>query len=159
MATTVNSPQYTEDTIVAEVLIAAPNRAVWAALTDSVLLAEWWGSPETYRAEHWTLDLRAGEKWTSSWVGVDGTPFTIGGELLEVSPMGRLVMTWEPGYEVIPPTRITYALKTEGNGTRLRMTHEGFSGYAASRDRHGTGWQRVLGWLVAFVERRAAVGG
>lgn len=146
----------TDDAIVAEVLINGPRASVWAALTQARLLGSWWGSPDTYRADDWTLDLRAGGKWESRGTSNDGSTFSVGGEFVEVSPMDRLVMTWKPSWDSTPATTIRYALSDEGGATRLRMTHTGFRGYEQSRDNHSNGWKRVLGWLGEFVERQAA---
>lgn len=146
----------TEDTVLAEVLIDAPRSVVWAALTEARLLAAWWGSPDTYRADQWSIDLRVGGKWESRGTSVDGSQFSVAGEFVRISPVDRLVMTWKPSWVSTPPTTIDYALVDEGRSTRLRMTHSGFSGYAASRDNHASGWKQVLGWLGAFAERQAA---
>jgi uncharacterized protein YndB with AHSA1/START domain len=152
------STSCTDDAIVAEVLINAPRASVWAALTQTRLLESWWGSPDTYRADGWTLDLRAGGKWESRGTSVDGSKFSVCGEFVEVSPIDRLVMTWKPSWDPTPPTTINYQLSEEGAATRLRMMHTGFRGYEQSRDSHSNGWQRVLGWLGDFVERNAPFG-
>lgn len=145
----------TDDAIVAEVLIDAPRASVWAALTQARLLESWWGSPDTYRADGWTLDLRAGGTWEARGTSIDGSKFSVGGEFVEVSPIDRLVMTWKPSWDPTPATTIDYTLSDEGKGTRLRMTHAGFRGYEQSRDNHSNGWKRVLGWLGEFAERRS----
>lgn len=147
----------TDDTIVAEVLIDAPPRVVWSALTDARMLGSWWGSPETYRADRWTVDLRVGGKWSSRGTGNDGATFGVDGEFTEIVPTDRLVMTWVPSWDPGVTTTIAYVLSPEGKGTRLRMEHSGFAGHAASRDSHAYGWERVLGWLGAFAERQAGV--
>jgi uncharacterized protein YndB with AHSA1/START domain len=148
----------TDDTIVAEVVINAPKRVVWAALTEARMLGSWWGSPETYRADQWTIDLRIGGKWSSRGTSHDGTTFGVDGEFVEITPMDRLAMTWTPSWDPGATTTIDYELREQGRATRLRMTHFGFAGRAASRDNHAYGWQRVLGWLGEFAERHADVG-
>lgn len=146
----------TEDTIVAEVMIDAPRSVVWSALTDPRMLGSWWGSPETYRADQWTIDLRVGGKWQSRGTSNDGSTFGVDGEFLEISPIDRLRMTWLPSWDTSATTQIEYTLADEAKGTRLRMVHSGFAGHAASRDNHAYGWARVLGWLGEFAERQAA---
>jgi uncharacterized protein YndB with AHSA1/START domain len=148
----------TEDTIVAEVVIAAPRELVWRALTDGRLLATWWGSDDTYRATgDWQLDLRPGGHWECHGSAADGTRFSVGGAFVGISPTDRLVMNWEPSWDPTPPTTLDYELTDGASGTRLRLTHAGFAGYAASRDSHAKGWVRVLGWLAAFAERTATI--
>lgn len=146
----------TEDTIVVEVVIDAPRSVVWSALTDPRMLASWWGSPDTYRADQWTIDLRVGGKWQSRGTSNDGSTFGVDGEFLEISPIDRLLMTWLPSWDTTATTQIEYTLSDEANGTRLRMVHSGFAGHAASRDNHAYGWSRVLSWLGEFAERQAA---
>ena|SRR5579872_6464377 len=147
----------TEDAIVAEVLINAPQSVVWSALTEARLLGSWWGSPETYRADRWTIDLRVGGAWSSRGTSNDGTTFGVDGEFVEITPIRHLVMTWRPSWAPEVTTTVDYSLTAAGTGTRLRMTHSGFAGHAASRDNHAYGWQRVLEWLSAFAERQASV--
>ena len=145
----------TEDTIVAEVLIDAPQSVVWASLTDARMLGSWWGSPETYRADKWTIDLRIGGKWASSGTANDGTTFGVHGEFVVIAPTNRLVMTWTPSWDASVTTTIDYTLTAEGSSTRLRLTHSGFAGHEASRDNHAYGWQTVLGWLGRFAEQQS----
>jgi uncharacterized protein YndB with AHSA1/START domain len=146
----------TEDAIIAEVSINAPKSVVWLALTEPRMLASWWGSPETYRADSWTIDLRVGGKWSSRGTSNDGTAFGVDGEFVTINPTDRLVMTWVPSWDPASvTTTIDYQLFEEGRATRLRMTHAGFAGHAASRDNHAYGWERVLGWLGTYAERQA----
>lgn len=158
MTPSVNTPvsSCTADTIVAEVLIAAPRDLVWRSLTDGRLLSLWWGSDDTYHANEWNLDLRPGGRWECRGAGADGTPFSVGGDFVEISPPDRLVMTWKPSWDSTPPTTLDYELMDDSKGTRLRLTHTGFAGHDASRDSHANGWVRVLGWLATFAERRAS---
>ena len=146
----------TDDAIIDEVLIEAPKPVVWAALTEPRMLGSWWGSAETYRADKWTVDLRVGGKWSAAGVGNDGTTFSVSGEFVDIAPTDRLIMTWRPSWDSNVTTTIDYRLESHGAGTRLRLTHSGFAGHAASRDNHAYGWQRVLGWLGEFVERQTS---
>jgi hypothetical protein len=41
--------------------------------------------------------------------------------------------------------------RKSGTGTLVRVCQEGFAGNVESAKDHGEGWQRVLGWLDAFV--------
>ena len=148
--------QCTADTIVAEVVIAAPQASVWAALTDGKLLGTWWGSADTYRASDWRIDLRVGGKWECQGIAVDGSTFSTNGEFVTISPIDRLVMTWNTSWDPTPTTTIDYELSRDGNNTRLRLTHSGFAGHETSRDGHAQGWVRVLGWLTEFVENEPA---
>lgn len=138
----------TAGVILASVEIAAAPERVFRALTDPNELVRWWGSPDTYRTEEWTADLRVGGRWQARGHGVDGRGFTVQGEFLEVDPPRRLVQTWAPDWEGGFVTTITYRLDPiGGGGTRLTLRHEGFGEHRDSCRSHGMGWERVLGWL------------
>jgi hypothetical protein len=40
-----------------------------------------------------------------------------------------------------------------GAGTAIKMRHSGFAGNAKAAREHNQGWERVLGWLQAFLEK------
>lgn len=92
MATATITPD--QDTIVAEIFIAAPPERVFEAITDPAQMPRWWGQRDLYRITESKTDLRPGGKWSSVGVGSDGKPFDVGGEYLEVAPPRRLVHTW-----------------------------------------------------------------
>jgi uncharacterized protein YndB with AHSA1/START domain len=134
-------------TVKADVEIAAPPEAVFRALTDPTELAAWWGSDDAYRTHAWRVDLRVGGRWSCEAVNAkDGHLSQVRGEYLEVDPPRRLVLTWEPSWERFARTTIRYDLSPTTAGTRLVVTHSGFT-TAASAEGHAEGWNRVLGWL------------
>jgi uncharacterized protein YndB with AHSA1/START domain len=68
------------------------------------------------------------------------------GEVVEVDPPRRLVLTWGwEGDENVPPgsTTIEYELAPEGNGTRLLFTHRDLPG-KESLESHTHGWEHYL---------------
>jgi uncharacterized protein YndB with AHSA1/START domain len=164
MATATLSPD--QDTVVAEVFIAAPPARVFEAITDPKQIASWWGAKGVYRITENQSDLRPGGKWWSEGVGADGTSFRVEGEYLEVDPPRLLSHTWMASYSGGLPTTVRWELEPEevhglhstgpykvGTGTRVRIRHAGFLGHLELAQGHGQGWIRVLGWMQAFVER------
>ncbi len=141
----------TAGVILASVEIAAPPQRVFRALTDPSELKRWWGSPDTYRTEEWTADLRVGGRWRARGRGADGRPFRVEGEYLKIDPPRQLVQTWAPDWEGGFVTTITYRLEPIEGGTRLTLRHEGFGEHREACQSHGQGWERVLGWLAAYV--------
>jgi uncharacterized protein YndB with AHSA1/START domain/uncharacterized protein YciI len=134
--------------------IAARPERVFQALTDPAQLARWWGSPETYRAEHWSSDLRVGGKWETRGRGRDGKPFSVYGEYVEVDPPRRLVLTWNYDWDGGgAPTTVEYALEPVDGGTRVTVRHSGFGERHDACRSHGDGWQTVLSWVKAYVEK------
>jgi uncharacterized protein YndB with AHSA1/START domain len=141
----------TDGLVLASVEIAAPPERVFRAIS-SAEIADWWGSPETYRVTRWTGDVRPGGWWRSEGVSADGKSFAVGGEILEVEPPSLLVQTWR--YERKPGdvTTVRFRIDSIPGGSRLTVRHEGFRDRDAC-DSHGTGWERVLTWLAAFATR------
>jgi len=133
--------------ILASVEIAVPPERVFRALTDPTEVTRWWGSPGTYQTEAFAADLRVGGRWHARGRGVDGRPFTVQGEFLEIDPVRRIIQTWVPDWEPGLTTTLTYRLEPIAGGTRLTVRHEGFGDHEATLRGHTVGWERVLGWL------------
>jgi uncharacterized protein YciI len=81
----------------------------------------------------------------------DGTPFSVGGEILEVDPPKRFVHTWKAAWDGNQVTTVAYQLDPIPEGTRVTLRHEGFAGRPASCEGHTQGWERVLGWLTSHL--------
>jgi uncharacterized protein YndB with AHSA1/START domain len=148
----------TEGVILASVEIAAPPERVYRALTDSDEVVRWWGSPDTYRLESFTADLRVGGQWRSRGRAVDGKPFQAEGEFLEVDPPHRLVQTWIPDWAPGLKTTLTYRLEPIPGGTRVTVRHVGFGEHRAAFEGHARGWERVLGFLHEYLAARERPG-
>jgi len=147
-----------QGSILAAVEIAAPPEKVFAALTDPALVPLWWGSSDTYKVTKWEGKLEVGGAWTSHGVGADGHTFSVGGEYVAIDPPRLLVHTWRAPWDGSNLTTVTYRLEPTATGTRLTLRHDGFEGRRESCAGHGEGWERVLGWLVAFVAPAPAPG-
>lgn len=141
-----------EGVILASVEINAPPERVFAALS-SPEVAEWWGSPDTYRVTRWTGDVRPGGTFRSEGVSADGKPFSVSGEYLEVRPPHLLVHTWKYDWGTASPTTVRYRIEAIPTGSRVTVRHEGFKDNAADCDGHARGWERVLGWLGTHLTR------
>jgi uncharacterized protein YndB with AHSA1/START domain len=141
-------------TILATVEIAAPPERVFRALTSDDI-TRWWGSDDTYRTTRYTADLRVGGAWRSEGRGADGHEFAVGGEFVAIDPPRALVHTWIAPWDGGNTTTITYRLEPIEGGTRLTLRHEGFADRRESCAGHANGWERVLGWLDAFLAPKA----
>jgi uncharacterized protein YndB with AHSA1/START domain len=154
-----------QDTVVAEIFIAAPPERVFQAITTQT--SQWWGQKGMYRITEAHSDVRLGGKWYTAGVGADGTEFRVEGEYLEVDPPRLLVHTWNPSYAPVRKTTIVrweleprsvHGLQHSGpqkagTGTMVKIRHSGFAGDTKDAADHGQGWKRVMGWMQAFVER------
>ncbi len=163
MATATIAPD--QDSILAEVFIAAPPERVFQAITDPEQLPKWWGQQGVYRVTESKADLRLGGKWSSAGVGTDGKAFHVEGEYLEIDPPRLLVYTWSPSWAVQLNTIVRWELEARpvhglqhrgpqkmGTGTMVRIRHSGFAGNPEAAQGHTQGWIRVLGWMLSFVE-------
>ncbi|RSM83019.1 transcriptional regulator [Amycolatopsis sp. WAC 01375] len=117
----------TAATQVYRVYIKATPEKIWDAITK----------PEWSRKYGYTglvdFDLRPGGKHathpTPEYVEAGFTNDLVDGEVLEVDPPRKLVITWkllmDPSFEKEPYTKLTYEIEeTKTAGTRLTVTHD-----------------------------------
>ncbi|MET0925671.1 MAG: SRPBCC domain-containing protein [Xanthobacteraceae bacterium] len=129
----------------------APPAKVYAAWTEPAKIARWFGpqGAEVLRAE---ADVRVGGRYRVIFRVPDGQQHDVSGVYREVVPNQKLVFTWA---WISTPEReslVTVALKRDGDGTLLTLTHEQFFDEPA-RDRHRSGWSGALDNLESYVNR------
>jgi uncharacterized protein YndB with AHSA1/START domain len=146
----------TQGMLLAMVEIAAPPERVFRALTTGEL-AQWWGSPETYRVTSHVNEGRKGGRWHSEGIGSAGQPFRVDGEILEWNPPHGFSQTWRYDWDEVgrTPTRIDWRIEAIEGGARVTLRHSGFAGAEACLD-HANGWERVLGWAAAHLQQAVA---
>lgn len=121
------------------------SRLVWKALTDPELHARWWaaGDVRPIVGHHFELDMG---KWGKQPC-----------QVLTVEPERLFRYRFATGSL---DTIITWELAPEGEGTRLRLTHEGFDlDSPLSRQAFEgmkAGWPKVLPKLEAAISNRAS---
>jgi uncharacterized protein YndB with AHSA1/START domain len=93
----------------------------------------------------------------SAGVGVSGDNFQVTGEYLEVDPPRLLVYTWCASWTGDLTTTVRWELAPHAEGTQVKVRHSGFAGNADAAKAHGQGWERVLSWVQAFVEKGQTV--
>ena len=120
-----------------EMLIEAKPETVFEFFVDPLLMRTWMGGQAV-------LDPRPGGVFA-----VDIGAALARGEYVEVLAPERVVFTWGwEGSEGVPPgsSTVTFTFEAAGNGTLLRMVHEGLSAEEAARHRHG--WVHYLSRLM-----------
>ena len=136
----------------------APAALVFAAWTDPERMIRWWATKNavTLRAE---ADLRVGGKFRVAFQTPDGEVHDVSGTYLEVEQDRKLVFTWTWISTPERESRVTLALKEEGEKTLLTLTHDKFIDETV-RDDHRNGWSQALDNLEAFInasiERRSS---
>ncbi len=127
-------------TIIATAEVAAPPERVFRALTTNEV-ERWWGHPDFYRQTGWTAELRVCGPWS-----------------VTVVPR-KLVMTRKFEKHPLQGTRettITYRLDPIASGTRVTVRDEGFLGRSEAAYGNAEHWERVLGWLDAYMRPESA---
>jgi uncharacterized protein YndB with AHSA1/START domain len=136
-------------TITAEVEISASPQQVWSALTDPELIRQYFfgSTVET------SWEPGAPITWSGEY---DGTSYQDKGEIIELVPDQRLVVThFSPmtGQDDVPENyhRLTYSLEKEGDATRLTLEQDNTP--EESVDDFQSNWDTMLGNLKDLVER------
>lgn len=133
-----------------DVFLPHPPEKVWRALTEPELLAAWL-MPNDF-------EPRVGHRFTFRTDPVPGHGFDgiVHCEVLELVPARRLRISWAGGGI---DTTVTWDLLPQGRGTRLMLSHEGFSEddprQQATMRLLGGGW---AGHLVRRLEQVLAEG-
>ena len=122
-------------------LNAAPE-TVYAAWTDPQRLTRWFG-PDSGAVTRAETDVRVGGRFRVVFHTEDGEEHDVGGVYREVVPNERLVFTWAWRSTPERESLVTVALRPDGGGTSLTLTHEQFFDEEA-RDRHEFGWTGTL---------------
>jgi uncharacterized protein YndB with AHSA1/START domain len=143
------------DTIVVEIDIDAPPERVFQAWIDPQQRLAWWGDDGVYRGQKMESDLRVGGKWLTEGKSAEGKDFSVSGTFTRIEAARALGFTWNHdwGDGEMPETHVLIELTPTSSGTHVTLTHSGFTS-ASERDGHNKGWQRVLGWLQSYLQRK-----
>jgi uncharacterized protein YndB with AHSA1/START domain len=95
-------------------------------------------------------DARVGERYRIVMRTPDGDEHDVSGVYREVVPNEKLVFTWAWRSTPERESLVTIALKRDGEGTILTLTHEQLFDEAV-RDSHQSGWTGSLNKLEQFL--------
>lgn len=120
-------------TIRTQMRSAASRTAVWAAITDAILISGWCAPI--------TGDQEPGGSWRLAFDG--GAAF---GTVSECEAERRFVTTWQWDHEPddTEPSVLTVTLADDGDGTTLSLEHTGVTGWLVG---YGAGWHAHLASL------------
>jgi uncharacterized protein YndB with AHSA1/START domain len=131
--------------VILSVDIHVPVQAVWNEITKTGAIQ---------RAIYNTLletELRPGARLR--YYSPDKKRVFVVGNVLEVEPPRRFKHTYHfmmNGVE--PPTTVTWELVEIPGGTRVTLTHEGFTAAHKAADKQAAGWKEILGLLKSDLE-------
>ena len=140
--------------IAGELWLAAPPSRVFRALTTPELLEAWWGDDAVYTTHDWQLRPDVGTPWRCEVRLRNGRRHHIAGTVLEVVTDRRLRFSWQPSWDGMPRTEVSFELEPRRGGTRLALRHHGFQPDFSGLETHRVGWPWVLGWLARRFEEQ-----
>jgi uncharacterized protein YndB with AHSA1/START domain len=88
---------------------------------------------------------------------INGAPYHVSGEYVEVDPPRLVSYTWVASWSGPLKTLVRWELEPVDGGTLVHVRHSGFAGAAEAAQNHYQGWQRVIAWMQAFVEKGETV--
>jgi uncharacterized protein YndB with AHSA1/START domain len=131
-----------------DIYIGAPAAKVWKGIVDGDM------------TKHYVYGTRLESKLKKgspyAYVG-EGNFKVVDGEILEIEPEKRLVMSWKAHWDDSVandrPSRVTYELSAAGpSTTRLHLVHDGFDGATATYSGSVDGWALMMSSLKSLLE-------
>ena len=143
------------DRIEKRVLLSAPRKRVWRALSDSMEFGSWFGACVRGVIAPTKVDAEVAKAQKE----YEGTPFEITIERME--PERLFSFRWhpfavEPGvdYSAEPATLVVFALEEAANGIMLTVTESGFDRVPLARRAMAfTANERGWGMVVKLIEQ------
>lgn len=129
---------------VCSVVIRVPVEKVWAEITKT-------GSIQ--RPLYNTvldIDLKPGGRLR--YTSPDRKRVFVAGEVLEVDPPRLLKHTYIFAMRPEAPTVVTWELTEVPEGTRVTLTHTGWTDAHTAPEKHAAGWTEILGLLKSELE-------
>ncbi len=123
----------TTDRIEKSIVLRAPRRQVWRALTDVAEFGAWFGIALQG-------PFAAGHAVAGVFTRAGHAPVTLTFYVEAIEPEHRFVYRWHPfavdpavDYSAEPTTTCTFTLADDGTGTRLTIVEAGFDALPAGR--------------------------
>jgi len=139
--------------ILAVAEIGGTPEQVFDALTTHEI-EKWWKYPGMYFQKDWKADLRVCGAWSVAVQLADGNVVHGFGEFCEFDRPNKLVMTRRFSrhpFQGDRETTITYRFEPSPHGTLVTIRDEGFIGRAQAAHGNAEIWEKVMGWLDAYL--------
>jgi uncharacterized protein YndB with AHSA1/START domain len=128
-------------------ILSTPQK-VFDAITRPDIAKRYWGHENV-------SDWRPGSKWEHIRAN-DARTVELVGEVIEISPPDRLVITWANQSQAADPeaySRVTFAIEEfNGNMVRLTVSHDELQADSGMAKGVKQGWPAVLSSLKSFLE-------
>jgi uncharacterized protein YndB with AHSA1/START domain/DNA-binding transcriptional ArsR family regulator len=124
---------------------------LWSALTRSELTRQYYYGCDV------VSDWKPGSKIEYRRSKDGKIESMVTGEVLEVTPLRRLVHTFSFPSTGDEPTKVTYELEPIGEMVKVTMTHEGFAGETKTYQMISTGWVPLFDGLKSLLETGKAL--
>jgi uncharacterized protein YndB with AHSA1/START domain len=133
------------------IYIETSKQRVWDALTSGEHTVHFWSR---YVQSDWKVGSRV------EFLRADKSKLSHDGEVLEIDPPNRLVMTFDVTAEGMaePASRVTYDLAEQHGATRLTVTHDQFPPDSRVLPSISSGWPAILSSMKSYLERGTAMG-
>lgn len=141
-----------DSAIRAEIDIKAAPDKVYAAWTDPVQFAKWFGPRTNGKLQIDQFDCVVGGRYDVTMLFEDGDTAQMVGNYKHLAPHEKIVFTWHwvddgtPSYE----TLVTVEIAPTDSGSHLTLTHERFAD-SKIRDQHQHGWGPLLARLASVL--------
>lgn len=129
----------------------APVEKVWQAITDRDQMKQWYFTLDAFKPE-------VGFEFQFSGQGHKGEQYLHLCKVTEVEEGKKLTYSWR--YDNYPGNSfVTFELFSEGENTRLKLTHTGLETFATdnpdfAKESFAAGWTELIGTLLKkFVEQ------
>ncbi len=118
---------------------------LWEAITKPEFTRQYWGGLVN------VSDWKKGSKWQHVSPDENNDVY-VEGEVLEVSPPKRLVLSWADPDAPQDSSAVTFEIEAIEDMVRLVVTHGGFKPGSAMAPKVAAGWPRVLCSLKSILE-------
>lgn len=136
-------------------LLSWPREQVWAAFSDPVALATWWG-PNGFTNTFHEFEFRPGGTWKFAMHGPDGTVYEMHHQFAEISPLERIVVRHiQAGHDF--SLTVHLASRTDGTVLTWRQRFDDPAEGERLRSFLGPANEQNLDRLAAFLRCGASV--
>ena len=149
--------EYLSDTCVRlTCLLEAPPERIYRAWTTPSEVVKWFVPDPDARCEVSQMDAQVGGKYTMSVI-LPEERHTMTGEYTALEPNRLIRFTWQGTCGAVDDeiSEVTVALKPDGGGTQITLTHDRQANIA-SRDAHAKGWVGCLTGLLRYAATQRA---